>query len=67
VVEADLGPVRYLATLIGPTDEVVMSYFVLVFAFLLDPAAVLLLLVALEHRTFVAAHRGRGATNKQSC
>jgi hypothetical protein len=46
-VEADLGPVRYLATLIGTTDEVVMRYFILVVALLLDPAAVLLLLAAI--------------------
>jgi len=32
VVEADLGPVRYLATLIGTTDEVAMRYFILVVA-----------------------------------
>ena len=31
-VEADLGPVRYLATLIGTTDEVAMRYFILVVA-----------------------------------
>jgi hypothetical protein len=43
-VEADLGPVRYLATAIGATDEVAMRYFILVVALLLDPAAVLLLL-----------------------
>jgi len=47
VVEADLGPVRYLATLIGTTDEVAMRYFILVVALLLDPAAVLLLLAAI--------------------
>jgi hypothetical protein len=46
-VEADLGPVRYLATLIGATDEVAMRYFILVVALLLDPAAVLLLLAAI--------------------
>ncbi|HEY2229779.1 MAG TPA: hypothetical protein VGI22_18980 [Xanthobacteraceae bacterium] len=45
-VEADLGPVRYLATLIGSTDEATMRYFILVVALLLDPAAVLLLLAA---------------------
>ena len=54
-VEADLGPVRYLATLIGATDEVAMRYFILVVALLLDPAAVLLLL----------AHVWCGATSKQ--
>jgi hypothetical protein len=46
-VEADLGPVRYLATPIGTTDEVVMRYFILVVALPLDPAAVLLLLAAI--------------------
>ena len=46
-VEADLGPVRYLAALIGTTDEVAMRYFILVVALLLDPAAVLLLLAAI--------------------
>ena len=55
VVEADLGPARYSATLIGATDEVAMRYFILVVALLLDPAAVLLLL----------AHSRCGATSKQ--
>jgi hypothetical protein len=50
-VEADLGPVRYLATLLGGTDEATMRYFILIVALLLDPAAVLLLLAA--------THRGR--------
>jgi hypothetical protein len=45
-VEADLGPVRYLATLIGSTNEQTMRWFILVVALLLDPAAVLLLLAA---------------------
>jgi hypothetical protein len=45
-VEADLGPVRYLATLIGAKDEDVLRWFILVVALLLDPAAVLLLLAA---------------------
>ena len=44
-VEADLGPVKYLATQLGLTDEVVLRWFILVAALLLDPAAVLLLLV----------------------
>ena len=48
-VEADLGPVRYLATLLGTTDEATMRYFILIVALLLDPAAVLLLLAA-THR-----------------
>jgi hypothetical protein len=46
VADADLGPVRYLATLIGAGDEDVLRWFILVIAILLDPAAVLLLLAA---------------------
>jgi hypothetical protein len=46
MVEADLGPVRYLATLLGAGDQDVLRYFILVVALLLDPAAVLLLLAA---------------------
>jgi hypothetical protein len=46
VAEADLGPVRYLATLIGAGDQDVTRWFILVIALLLDPAAVLLLLAA---------------------
>jgi hypothetical protein len=49
----DTGPVRYLAQLIGATDEATMRYFILVVAALLDPAAVLLLLAATARRTFV--------------
>jgi hypothetical protein len=45
-IEADLGPVRYLSSLVGPTDETTMRLFILAVALLLDPAAVLLLLVA---------------------
>jgi hypothetical protein len=45
-VEADLGPVRYLATLLGSTDEQTMRGFILVVALLLDPGAMLLLLAA---------------------
>jgi hypothetical protein len=45
-VEADLGPVRYLATLFGADSESVLRYFILAIALLLDPAAVLLLLAA---------------------
>jgi len=48
-VEADLGPVPHLATLLGSTDEATMRWFILVVA--LDPAAVLLVLAA--------THRGR--------
>ena len=46
VTEADLGPVRYLATLLGAGDQDVLRWFILVVAVLLDPAAVLLLLAA---------------------
>jgi hypothetical protein len=46
VAEADLGPVRYLATLLGADSETALRWFVLVIALLLDPAAVLLLLAA---------------------
>jgi hypothetical protein len=50
VAEADLGPVRYLATLIGAGDQDVLRYFILVVALLLDPAALLLLLAAAVRR-----------------
>jgi len=50
VAEADLGPVRYLATLIGAGDQDVMRWFILVVALMLDPAAVLLLLAAASAR-----------------
>jgi hypothetical protein len=46
VAEADLGPVRYLATLLGAGDQDVLRWFILVVALLLDPAACLLLLAA---------------------
>jgi hypothetical protein len=46
MAEADLGPVRYLSTLLGTADQDVLRYFTLVVALLLDPAAVLLLLAA---------------------
>ena len=62
-VEADLGPVRYLAALIGATDEIAVRYFILVVALLLDPAAVLLLLAATNQRTFVALVRCNKQTN----
>jgi hypothetical protein len=45
-VEADNGPVRYLAALAGDSDEHMMRLFILVVALLLDPAAVLLLFAA---------------------
>src|SRR6266436_2480572 len=49
-VEADLGPVRYLATLLGAGDQDVLRWFILVVAMLLDTAAVLLLLAATSAR-----------------
>ncbi len=52
-LEAALGPVRYLATLVGATEETTMRYFILIVALLLDPAAVLLLLATTHGR----AHR----------
>jgi hypothetical protein len=59
--------VRYLATLLGSTDEATMRYFILVVGLLLDPAAVLLLLVATERSTFVTEYRGGAQqANKQS-
>ena len=45
-VEADLGPVKYLAILLGAKDGDVLRYFILAVALLLDSAAVLLLLAA---------------------
>jgi hypothetical protein len=39
----DLGPLRYLTTLLGADSEAAWRWFVLVLALLLDPAAVPLL------------------------
>jgi hypothetical protein len=50
VAEADLGPVRYLATPSGADSETALRWFVLCAALLLDPAAVLLLLAAASRR-----------------
>ena len=50
VADADLGPIRYLATLIGTGDQHVLRWFILIVALLLDPAAVLLLLAASSGR-----------------
>jgi hypothetical protein len=50
IAQADLGPVRYLAALIGAKDDDVLRWFILVVAMLLDPAAVLLLLAATSAR-----------------
>jgi len=49
-LDADLGPVRYLATLLGASDQSVLRWFVLVVALLLDPAAMLLLVAAASAR-----------------
>ena len=38
-IQADLGPVRYLATLIGASDEATMRWFMLAVALLLDSGA----------------------------
>jgi hypothetical protein len=46
VFEADLDPVKYLATLLGAAAEVVFQWFILAVAQLLDPTAVLLLIAA---------------------
>jgi len=46
VAEADLGPIRYLATSIGADAQDVLQYFIVVVAALLDPAAMLLLRAA---------------------
>jgi hypothetical protein len=49
-VEADLGPLRYLA-LLGANNETVLRWFILVVALLLDPAAVLSLLATTRTRS----------------
>jgi hypothetical protein len=46
MVDADLGPVLHLATLLNTDEDSALRYFILVVAMLLDPAAVLLLLCA---------------------
>jgi hypothetical protein len=50
-VEADLGPLKYLATLIGADDQDVLRWFILLTACLLNPAAVLLLYAASRGRS----------------
>jgi hypothetical protein len=50
VAAAELGPVKYLAALLGAGDQDVLRWFILVVAMLLDPAAVLLLLAAASTR-----------------
>jgi len=49
-IEADLGSVQYLATLLGLDVEQTMRWFILIVA-LSDPAAVLLLMTATSRRT----------------
>jgi hypothetical protein len=46
IAAADLGPVRYLAEILGVPADDTLRWFVLLVAMLLDPAAVLLLLTA---------------------
>jgi hypothetical protein len=60
VAEADLGPVCYLAALLGASDQDVLRWFILVVTLLLDPAAVLLLLAA---ASAVAFDHGPSAPN----
>ena len=50
MAEADLGPVRHLATLLGVGNQDVMRWFILVVALLLESAVVLLLLAASSPR-----------------
>jgi hypothetical protein len=63
-VEADLGPVRYLASLLGADDQDVLRWFILVIAVPLDPAAVLLLLAATRVGPLSSAAAGGGALPK---
>jgi len=50
IADADLGPIRYLATVIHAGEQDVLRWFILIVALLLDPAAVLLLLAATRRR-----------------
>jgi hypothetical protein len=50
VAAADLGPMRYLTELAGVPADVMLRWFVLLVACLLDPAAVLLLAAASARR-----------------
>jgi hypothetical protein len=52
-----VGPVRYLATLLGATDEMVLRWLILVVALLLDPTAVLLLLAETRARSYAEVQR----------
>ncbi len=44
--QSDLGPIKYLTSLIGADPDQVVRWFILVVALLLDPLAVVLLLAA---------------------
>jgi hypothetical protein len=61
--EADLGPVRYLATSIGADDQNVIRWFIPVVAVLPDPAAVLLLLAATPSKAAQQPRPGGPARN----
>jgi hypothetical protein len=58
-VEADLGPAQHLATQLGQADEMVLRWFILIVALLLDPAAVLLFL-AVDADTVLSANAQDG-------
>jgi hypothetical protein len=49
-VDADLGPVKYLAAVIGAADDQTLRGLILIVSLLLDPAAVLLMLAATYRR-----------------
>jgi hypothetical protein len=56
-VEADLGPVKCLATPARRCDKDVLRWFTLVVTLLLDPAAVLLLLAATRQSIYAPSGR----------
>jgi hypothetical protein len=49
-IEVDVGPIKYLATLIGATDDQTLRASILIVSLILDPAAVLLMLAASYRR-----------------
>jgi hypothetical protein len=61
-----LAPVKYFATLLGQADEVVLRWFMLVVALLLDLAAVLLLLAATRTRARRQTAQG-GRSARRAC
>jgi len=61
-IEADLRPVHYPATLLGQAEEVVLRWFILVGALLLDPAAVWLLFAATAARSVPSQRSEAGCT-----